>query len=190
MSVTRRIRGIELPQLNGIIAPQIELFGDWELTRRMLLTLDDTLTAALHKANKEAAKRLRRTVRRNIRESGGSIGWAPLKPETKKLKKRRGQDPDRILFATGLYYRSITIWNKGTNYYVGVKRGIRHRGMNKTVGEIARLHESGTSHIPARPLWAPSYRQMGGGRRVKNLLIWHIRNQIYLKYGVRPKMSL
>lgn len=188
-SVTRTISG-DLGSIQSQLVPQIEKFGDWEKARYMLSTIDITLQIALTKATKSFATRLRRTVRRNIRENGGSIGWVPLSPKTRKNKLRLGQDPDRILYATGLYYRSIALWKEGTKYYVGVKRGVKHGDTGKTVGEIARIHESGLGKVPARPLWSPSYRQAGGTKTLNNILIWHIRDQIFKKYGVRPKLSL
>lgn len=187
MSVTRAIKNNIGA---GAIIPQIEKFGDWPKAHRLLGTIDGVLKNAMARANKSIADKLRAQVRKNIRENGASIGWEPLAVGTRLKKAKLGQDPDRILYATGLYYRSITIWKVGINYYVGVKRGIKHGNGNLTVGEIARIHESGRGNIPARPLWSPSYRQMGGSKRVKGILLWHIRNQIYLAYGIRPKITL
>ena len=85
---------------------------------------------------------------------------APLtiKYLTKKIAK--GLDP-RILLATQEYYLSIIVVRledpvKGVMYYVGVKPG-KHSQSDITYDQLARMLEFGTSRMPARPHWRPTW---------------------------------
>lgn len=185
-SVTRTIKPI---------TPQIELFGDWDKARHCLNNLAGVVTVGSHLGMKSVAEKLKRQVKKNIRENGASIGWPPVSQNYAELKSAFGYDPENLLFLTGTYYRSIDLWFKNGRYYVGVKAHSRNNftaGQRLTVGQIARILESGsaTRNIAPRPLWAPSYKQIGGSRRIKALMVWHIRNQISLKLGVRAKITI
>lgn len=185
MSVTRRIAKYQ---------PDVELFGDWQRCERLFLGIDNSIRLGSRAGQKSAAKRLLRIVRKNIRENGGSIGWPSLSESYQKRKAASGYSPNRMLYMTGLYYRSIMIWDRGGRYYVGVKPRIYNpkSGGHLTVGKIARILEHG-SHImnlPARPLWRPSFRQMGGNRKVKALILWHVRNQIKKDFQVTATVKI
>lgn len=172
----------------------VELIGDWFKVKNLIDGLDKTIAVGTTKAQLSASRKLLTIVKRNIRENGGSIGWPPVSDRYKRYKTNKGYDPDNLLFMTGLYYRSINIWNTKNNYYIGVKRRLKHPGKkgSLTIGEIATVLEYGSMarNIKARPLWGPSYKQLGGNNRVKNLIVWHIRNEIYTKYNVRAKISI
>lgn len=186
MSVTRTLN---LP------AYRIELTGDWEKVGQLLDNLDTTVLIGAKAGQLSASKKLISIIKKNIRENGSSIGWAPLSSKYKERKEREGYSPDNIYYMTGLYYRSINNWSSGLVHYVGIKKNIRHPKKNGkkslTLSQIATILEHGsiTQNIPARPLWGPSYKQFGGNLRLKGLLVWHIRNQIYLRHQVRAKIT-
>lgn len=186
MTVTRKLNNY---------APKVELFGDWDKVNFLLETIDTTIKVGAILGQKSAAEKILVIVKKNIRENGGSLGWAPLSEKYKEYKIKKGYNPDSILRMTGLYYKSITKWSNGMNYFVGVKRSTRYtkrKGKNLTVTQVATILEHGSSilNIPARPLWGPSYKQFGGNARLKSLMIWHIRNQIYLRYQIRAKIKI
>lgn len=185
MSVTRRL---------SPITPEIRLFGDWQKTRRVLATLDTTVALGVLSGQKSAALKLKRLIKKNIRENGGSLGWEPVSQKYAKYKSSKGYDPSNLLVMSGLYYRNINIWHKNGKYYVGVKKGITNKvsGGNLTVGKIARILEYGSTirNIKARPLWIPTFKQFGGKKRLQGIMIWHIRNQILKNYGLRAKITL
>lgn len=194
MSVTRTIRtdGIN-PKIN--IRPEFTKFGDWAKTRNLLYRVEGVLRIASAKAQKSAAQKLKRIVLRHIRQNGGSIGWPPLSVDYGEYKESLGYDASNILYMTGLYYKSIGVWGVGDRHYVGVKHGVKNRfkgGNNLTVGQIATILENGSTvkNIPPRPLWKPSYRDLGGSRRITNIYVWHIRAEIYKHFGVRVKIRL
>lgn len=184
MSITRKIGGY---------TPEIELIGDWVKVRKLLTTLEPIVLEGVMAGQLSASQKLAKIVKRNIRENGGSLGWEPVSPKYKEYKTRLGFDPENLLVMTGLYYRSISIWNNGTSYYVGIKKHTRqtYGGRDKSLASIARILESGTAKgVKARPLWIPSYKQMGGNRRVKGLIIWHIRNKIRIATGLKARITL
>lgn len=174
------------------IVPQIELFGDWARTQAMLSTIDGVLAVAMEKGRKSVAEKLKAAIRKNIRENGGSLRWSSVSTKYAKFKRRKGYDPNNLLQMTNLYYNSINVWKAGLNYYVGVKRNVKHNEGRLTVGQIANILEHGsvTRGIAPRPLWGPTYKQIGGKTRVKGVILWHIRNEIYKSYGIRPKLTL
>ena len=185
MSTTRRIPGY---------IPTIELFGDWEKTKSLIDGLPVTIKLGSLAGQNSAAQKFLTILRRNIRENGGSIGWPPLSEKYKAWRERNGFSSDNMFVLTGLYYRSINIWNNGNTVYVGMKNNTRNMrtGGKLTLVEIATVLEYGSTlrKIKARPLWGPSFKQLGGSARIKGLIIWHIRNQIFKRHGVRAKVTI
>ena len=176
------------------LVPEVELLGDWQRVRNLTREIPLAVREGSILGKKSAARQLRRVVRRNIRENGARIGWKPLSSTYKKKKSRRGFPANRIYYASGSYYRAIQIWDQGNNTFVGIRKRKYSKSSKSrlTLGQIARVLETGSiiRNIPARPLWGPSFRQFGGNKRIKGFMIWHIRNQIYLKTGVKAKISL
>lgn len=183
------------------IVPEVELIGDWDKVKYALSNLDETIRIGVEKGQESTARKILAIVKRNIRENGGTIGWEPVSHKYGLWKTKKGYDPGNLLVLSGTYYRSITIWNARDRYYVGVKAGTKNPitkgGKNNiTVGEIANILERGSrnktsgrgSGIKPRPLWAPSFRQFGGTKRIKSLIIWHVRNEINNRLGVKAKV--
>lgn len=170
----------------------VELEGDWLRVKHLLDDLDDTIEAGALKGQMSAAKKLRKIVRKHIRTSGGSLGWAPLSPNTVRVRASKGYDPSRLLYMTGSYYRSIKVWKKGKKSYVGVKANTPHPITGKPLGQIAMILEYGSQvrNIPARPLWLPSFKQFGKNKRVKKLIVWHIQNEFRIRHGISPKINI
>lgn len=186
MAITRRMK---------VGTPHVELFGDWQKTKNLLSTIDATVLLGYKAGQLSAANKLKKAIRRNIRDNGGSLGWEPLSVRYQEYKAELGFDPSRMLYMTGAYYWNITVWNNGINYYVGLKKGVNSRnyftGGNITLGQIANILEYGSDSrsIPARPLWHPTFRQIGGATRIKGIVMWHIRNQIQMNYGLKARIT-
>jgi hypothetical protein len=178
--------------MSGALPIKIIPIGDWVKTSLFIADLPQMIAIGSAKGQESAANKLYSLIRKNIKNQGvpGGPKWPQLSSEYKKIKASDGYDPNKMLIRTGLYYRSIKVWNKGSNYYVGVKRGVRASGGKKTVGWVAHLLERGSNvrNIKARPLWVPTFKQFGGNRRIKAHIVWHIANIIYLRHGVRVKI--
>lgn len=175
----------------GVFPLVVTPIGDWVGTGLLIADLNLLIAAGSKEGQKSAATKLMKLVRRNLK-IGGAPGkpFAPLKKSYAEQKAAEGFDPNRILYRTGLYYRSIKVWAKGSKYYVGVKRGVKASGSNHTVGWVAHILERGSSvqGIIARPLWVPTFKQFGGSKRIRAIIVWHIARLIYLRHGVRVKI--
>lgn len=184
-SVTRVIRPI---------IPKVELIGDWGRVKHVIQGLDEAITIGTEKGQKAAAERIYRIVRRHIRENGAGLGWEPLSPRYLTWKTKQGYSPTRLLFLSGTYYNNIKVWNNNGRYYVGVDKKVYNTKLkrNITVGMVANILERGSkatsgkgSGIKARRLWAPSFKEFGGTKKIKSLIIWHIRAEIRNRLGIK-----
>lgn len=171
-SMTRRLGSVADSAISGY---EVKLIGDWAAAKGIFGNLEYAIKVGSMKGQRAAARELYKIVRRRLRNSEFST---PLSPDYAAQKASDGYDPDRILTRTGTYYRSIKIWQKGNAYYVGVKGRTFAPGSKRTVGQIALMHEVGGGRLPARPLWAPAWKEFGGKRRLRALMMWHIKREI------------
>lgn len=100
-----------------------------------------------------------------FRIASQSFGHRALNPAYRMGKVRARLDP-RILIASGEYLNSFTVEDlssrehreihgiEGQGFVVGVRSGI-HSGSGLPYRVLARVHEFGTSRVPARPHWRP-----------------------------------
>lgn len=126
-----------------------------------------------------------------FRIASQAFGHRPLNPAYRMGKVRARLDP-RILIATGEYLESFTVEDlssrehqerhgiEGPGFVVGVRDGI-HSGSRLPYRVMARIHEFGTSRIPARPHWRPMsaiYRRRSAelGRRLQVQLATNVRD--------------
>lgn len=175
----------------GALSFKVIPIGNWLKTSAFIADLSSMIAIGSARGQESAAKKLRKLIRQNIKNQGPpGVNWPSLSQNYSKIKGAEGYDPNKMLIRTGLYYRSIKVWSKGNNYYVGVKKGVRASGGKRTVAWVAHLLERGSEvrNIKARPLWVPTFKQFGGNKRIKAHIVWHIANIIYLKYGVRVKI--
>lgn len=90
--------------------------------------------------------------------SAQDLGWTRLKASTIRAKIKKGQS-ENILVATSTYFQNITSWVQGESAYVGVKRGVQEAD-GTDVSKLAAWLEYGTQHIPKRPLWQPTFKEL------------------------------
>lgn len=159
---------------------EVVLTGDWDLARNFLGRMDKLIAQGALAGQISAGEKIRAEVRKNIRENGSSLGWPPLSLLYAEKKTGMGFDPNRLLYATGTYYRSIELSIKPPRVSVRVKPRASHPTSKLTVSQIATILEYGSSarNIPARPLWGPSFKRIGGAQRVRNIIKWHIANKL------------
>ncbi len=171
---------------------EVRLVGDWARVTSLLGDVDDIIRVGSKRGKLAAAKKLQKIVKKHIRTSGGSLGWAPLSTKTIERKDSMGYDGGRILYSSGSYYRSIKVWSKGSKVYVGVRANSRNPYSKRTIGQIARILEYGSMArgIPARPLWLPSFKELGRNKTVKRLILWHVQNEFRIRHGISPQITL
>lgn len=119
------------------------------------------------KVSRDYLKRFKGLLFKGLMSEGSYLGqqWAPHSPNYYT-------HTNRLLYLNGLYQKAIqnmTIIQKHYNSHmyvtpadtsaVSVKGGL-------TVGEYARVHESGSisRRIPARPLWGPAFIKIESGK--------------------------
>lgn len=180
---------IKAPRTRGMggVNYEVEFIGDWTKMMAMLDGVPLCIQVGAIAGQESAANKLIKIVKAMIRAEGYGH-WPSLSAST--LEKKAGAGG--MYNWTGTYIQSIKKWRKAGKVYVGVERGVRHPKSRITIGQIANILEYGSSvrGIPSRPLWTPSFQKLGGNKRIKALITWHIAKQFRTRYGISPKFSL
>lgn len=164
---------------------------------RVVAAIEDipkiTIAAALV-AQRVTAERIKKEIRKCIRENRAPIGttaWPQLSPKTKKYKTKTGADSARRWYWTGLLYNSLVIKQYGTRLVVTVKTGVTNpkSGGKATLAEIAKYLEYGTDKMPEMPLFRPVHQKFKNNAVIQTLTIYHIKRMIMRKHGVRAKVN-
>lgn len=103
-------------------------------------------------ANKEVAKQIVTEARAALDEQ--KYDHKPLNPKYRQKKIDEGHD-ERILIRTKEYMESISWGVTHGRVWAGVPSRKIHRDSGLLLTVLARIHEFGTSRVPARPLWRP-----------------------------------
>lgn len=108
--------------------------------------VDDKAAEAIAR---EAASFIRRVVYRQ------RYDWVDLNPQYLESKRKENKDT-RTLISTREYVESIRAWRDPRGYWnFGIHPDDKHEESGLPMERLARIHEFGTSSIPARPLWRP-----------------------------------
>lgn len=162
---------------------------------KLLQNLPEIETQAYHKActnfGKMLAKYVRNCIASNTPPKG--VSWPPHSEDYLKKYEVKG-----FWYLSGQMLRSIRLRNYQGGYYVGPEPGVkaidpvnrygRSRTSKLTLVQLARLLELGTranavssaftNDIPARPLFRPSFKAVGGTERLKRYLVVNLRREI------------
>lgn len=166
-----------------------------EKVSRLIKSMPEIETVAYQKActnfGKMLAKYVRKCIMSNTPPDG--VSWPPHSEDY--LKK---YDVKGFWYLSGQMLRSIRLRQYQGGYYVGpnpndkavdpVNRYGRSRTSKLTLVQLARLLELGTfagagssrytNDIPARPLFRPSFKAVGGTERLKKYLIANLRREV------------
>ena len=135
-------------------------FGKWQQATIGLKTLGPELRASAMWGQRKAAEKYIKIVKGHI--DNQDLGWVQLDGDT------NSGDP-RILVDTEAYRSAIKAWRSGYKYHAGVPKGaVNWRGVS--IVDYATLHEHGWGDMPKRPLWEPSYVEMGGKAGIKAIM--------------------
>lgn len=175
----------------GSIQVKIKLKGDWQgldrISDNLRLSIQNGYDKAIQSFANQLLKIVMTAVKLGIPPKGSGVRWEEKSPHSK--------NPDHLYWVTGLYYRSMGIFNFRGRTYVGLKNNRRaSSGSDITLIELANLLEKGTkgaglhsneegiNRIPPRPLWRPAYQKsMGGNAALKKKIIKTIRQSLYSK---------
>jgi len=182
---------------SGVVVPEVELFGDWAKASQLLHSLPALITAGNELGQRSAAYKLKALVRHNIIH-GGPPGttWPAYSEKYAKNKAFSsggyGLTSASFYFKSGAYFRNIKAWRTAQgSWFVGLTPYARTANGLLSLSTVARILENGSDlrGIQARPLWKPTYDQFKGDKRTAGIILWHIRNQIYIATGVRGKIT-
>lgn len=180
---------ITIPQIPNI---EIRLEGDWQKAMYLTDNIQYSIKKGYDKGSSYFSKLVLNKVRNAIKSgrppSGSGVKWQPLSDSYKK--RRDSELPGHsIYFLTGLYLRSIGIYNYKSRTIIGLP--YIHKPSNEksrlTLIQVAIILEYGNDSIPSRPLWKPSLKSAGGINRLKKEIMHSIRSQLYHDFGINPK---
>jgi hypothetical protein len=146
---------------------EIKMIGDWRGAKRGLQELPFMVKSSALWGQRKAAERLVKIVKAHINNQ--DLGWAPRSANTSS------NDP-RTLVDNEDYYKNIKAWRKNELYYAGVPRD-KYNGKGVRISDYATIHEHGAKGLPARPLWAPSFQEVGGAKGIRAIIV----DSIYAK---------
>lgn len=135
--------------------------GNWGEINRQFKNLPREVNSSIVWGQRKAAEKLVKIVKAHINNQ--DLGWAARSPRTTP------NDP-RVLVDMGEYYDSISAWRKYGVYYAGVPRD-KYNSKGTRISEYALINELGSGDIPARPLWGPSFEELGGPHGVRDIVM-------------------
>lgn len=163
---------------------------------KLIKAMPEIEMRAYHRACINFGRLLSRYVRACIRSNTppSGVSWPPHSKQYLKHYNVKG-----FWQLSGQMLRSIRVRNYQNTYFVGpnpnekardpVNKYGRSRESNLTLIQLARLLELGESSdggdsslfhsaIPARPLFRPSFKAVGGTARLKKYLITNLRREL------------
>ena len=179
---------INIPNVSSLNI-EIKLDGEWQKLDNLSNHLQSSVLRGYEKGVNIFSTRLLRIVRRAIRTGipppNSGVTWPPHKQST---IDRYGSHT--LFNLTGQYSRSIGLHQYRSRTLIGLplqKARVSASGKSKTItlNQIAIILEYGNDKIPARPLYAPSYKSAGGPQGLKKELLKNIRSQLYKETGIR-----
>jgi len=157
----------------------VRLVGDWKEFGILLRNLPRRLRRAAINGQIKFGERYHKAIIRNIATNGHLLKWPELSEKYKKFKKSHSGDPNEMYHFYGQYLRSISMQVKpnGT-ILIGIPKGVgKSKFGDYTVAQYAHVLEKGsyTRNIAARPLWGPTFKQIGGMTKLKEIVIAELR---------------
>ncbi len=121
----------------------IERTGQWVQARAILRGASSMVRPMIQKAVLQEAHFFRRKIVQGIREQApGGRKFAPLSPNTLRVRKAQKFRGTKALIRTGGLRNSITVKRVGDGAFVGVLRSARSK-TGGSLANIADIHENG-----------------------------------------------
>lgn len=182
---------ITLPNISNL-GLQIKLDGKWQKLDLLASRLQPSIQEGYDRAIKLYSNRLIRIVKKalttGIPPSNSNTQWAP---HSKSTIKRYGAH--NLLNLTGTYSRAIGLKQYKSRTLIGLPIQSRHSSQGHiTLNQLAILLEYGSKEqgakgsIPARPVWRPALKSVGGKQALKTEIIREIRSKLLSNTGIRP----
>lgn len=166
--------------------------GDWARTHNLVHDLDSTLKKGYERGSKKAAKKFYDSIRSSIRDGGSKFGFKPLAQSTIDRKLKKGGSSAMFQFYH-YYYRSVKMFKKKGVWFVGVQKNKKNpktstKGSKYTIAQYASVLENGSRNIPARPLWKMTYKEMGGLKKFRKIILASIIYEFQKRHGIKPTL--
>lgn len=172
---------------------RFDMEGEWIRASKLMRDLPMDLKKALFAGQEIFAQKYKEKLVYNINNNGGDIRWEPLKAKyaSQKRRDKRAKFPNDIGRYRGYMADGIKIYHKG-NYQIsiGISKTNRIMGVGKenelTLAQYANIFEHGSviRNIAARPLFAPTYRKMGGNIGLTKIVLASVSIVMKAKYGI------
>lgn len=160
--------------------PQVRVMmeGDWQKVTSAVSNIGPAIQRGYDRAVNRYARKLLRVLKESIQNGGppGSI-WEPQSDATMRTYKSHGWVVGQPYYRTGLFYRSLSMYEYRGRTYVGLPSGIRTEN-GLTLVQLARLLETGNEKIPARPLFSPALQSVGGTSELRKQILKSIRQEL------------
>lgn len=182
--------------------PQInyKTIGEWQRANFMLQRFPLLVTRAVNLGNRSFARKYQKKVKENILNDGANLNWpAPsIVGKYAKFKQKHAEYHTQMRFFGALLNNIKTFKNGIMGWSAGIKSGTHNEKMasirgpgNLDISQYAAVNEFGSTarNIQARPLWNPSYGQIGGNQGLMLEVVLHLRGMFpstRLKLPVRP----
>ena len=172
---------ITVPKVPNI---ELHLTGDWVKAQSLIDGIDKSIGRGYDKAREEFSKGILKIVKNSLKSGLPPRGtnWPLLAAST-----IRTYGAHNIYYLTGLYARSVGVHKYSSRTIIGLPINRKLPGKSLTLNQLAVILEHGNDIIPARPLWAPSFKAYGGKDKLKKITLSNIRSQIFRDYGINPK---
>ncbi len=166
------------------------LIGEWTRANYMMQRFPHLVVSAVNLATRKIAVRYRRQVIKNIQNSGAELGWEPsdsVKYKAYKAKHSVYRENQHWQFFGALLSNIRTFKRGRLGWSAGIQEGEVNPQMEAlkggkntlTIAEYAGVLEHGSPkrNIKARPLWIPSYRQIGGNPALTKQVAFELRKK-------------
>lgn len=136
------------------------MFGRWDLISDGFSGLDARVKSSAVWGQRKGAELIVKVAKAHINNQ--DLGWVPRSSTTES-------GDGRILVDTEAYYGAIKAWKEGSTYHAGVPTSATN-GKGTPIYIYAIAHEYGLGRVPARPLWRPTLKEVGGKKGVKGIV--------------------
>ncbi len=136
------------------------MFGRWDLISQGFSGLDARIQSSAVWGQRKAAELIVKTAKAHINNQ--DLGWVPRSATTHS-------GDNRILVDTESYYGAIKAWKQGSTYHAGVPTSAVNT-IGTPIYVYAIAHEYGLGRVPARPLWRPTLKELGGKKGLQMIV--------------------
>lgn len=165
---------------------RIEYEGDWKRVGPFFDKLPAKIQKKVYRGQVRYSELYLKALKETINSQGTNISprWAPLGPGYEDTKASLFQRKPGVMYGptnlwklTGKAYKNIKIFKDPNNHtvQVGISRneGVKNLQGNLTVSQYVNIleHGSHSRNIAKRPLFGPTFRLLGGRKKLSEIVL-------------------